>query len=58
MNPGMNKEQVVAYLKILNFPLGLLIKFNEVLIKHGTQRVLNLNYRTVQSLFVSSRLCC
>ena len=53
MKAGMNDEQVVAYLKILNFPLGLLINFNEVLIKHGTQRVLNLNYRTVQSLSAS-----
>ena len=58
MKAGMNDEQVITYLKILNFHLGLLINFNEVLIKHGTQRVLNLNYRTVQSLFVSSRLCC
>ena len=43
----VHKAQVITYLKILNFPLGLLINFNEVLIKHGIQRVLNLSYRTV-----------
>ncbi len=43
MNVGMNNEQVITYLKILNFPLGLLINFNEVLIKHGIQGVLNLS---------------
>lgn len=38
----IHKAQVITYLKLLHFPLGLLINFNEVLIKHGIQRVLNL----------------
>ena len=41
----VHKAQVITYLKILNFPLGLLINFNEVLIKNGIDRVLNLNHR-------------
>ena len=44
--PG-HKARVITYLKILNFPLGLLINFNEVLIKHGIQRVLNLGHRPI-----------
>ena len=38
----IHKAQVITYLKLLRFPLGLLINFNEVLIKHGIQRVLNI----------------
>jgi GxxExxY protein len=38
----VHKAQVITYLKLLRFPLGLLINFNEVLIKHGIQRVLNI----------------
>jgi GxxExxY protein len=41
----VHKAQVITYLKILNLPLGLLINFNEVLIKNGIDRVLNLNHR-------------
>jgi GxxExxY protein len=37
----VNKAQVITYLKILKLPLGLLINFNEPLIKDGIQRVLN-----------------
>jgi GxxExxY protein len=37
----VHKAQVITYLKVLNLPLGLLINFNEVLIKDGIQRVLN-----------------
>jgi len=37
----VHKAQVITYLKILRLPLGLLINFNEVLIKDGIQRVLN-----------------
>lgn len=37
----VHKAQVITYLKILKLPLGLLINFNEVLIKDGIQRVLN-----------------
>jgi len=33
--------QLVTYLRLKKFPLGLLINFNEVLIKNGIHRVLN-----------------
>lgn len=33
--------QVITYLRLKKFPLGLLINFNEVLIKHGIHRILN-----------------
>jgi len=39
----IHKAQVITYLKLMRLPLGLLINFNEVLIKHGIQRVLNLH---------------
>ena len=39
----IHKAQVITYLKLTHLPLGLLINFNEVLIKHGIQRVLNLH---------------
>lgn len=38
----IHKAQVITYLKLMRLPLGLLINFNEVLIKHGIQRILNL----------------
>jgi len=38
----IHKAQVITHLKLMHFPLGLLINFNEVLIKDGIQRVLNL----------------
>ncbi len=38
----VHKAQVITYLKVLNLPLGLLINFNEVLIKDGIQRILNI----------------
>lgn len=38
----VHKAQVITYLKILDLPLGLLINFNEVLIKDGIRRVLNI----------------
>ena len=37
----LHTAQVITYLRLKKFPLGLLINFNEVLIKHGIQRVLN-----------------
>jgi GxxExxY protein len=37
----VHKAQIITYLKILKLPLGLLINFNEVLIKTGIQRILN-----------------
>ena len=37
----VHTAQVITYLRLKRFPLGLLINFNEVLIKHGIHRVLN-----------------
>ena len=39
----VHQAQVITYLKILRLPLGLLINFNEVLIKQGLHRILNLH---------------
>lgn len=38
----VHKAQVITYFKLMRLPLGLMINFNEVLIKHGIHRVLNL----------------
>jgi len=38
----VHKAQVITYLKIMKLPLGLLINFNEVLVKDGIQRILNI----------------
>jgi len=35
------KKQILTYLKLTNLKLGLLINFNEELIKHGISRVVN-----------------
>ncbi|MBN8248714.1 MAG: GxxExxY protein [Verrucomicrobia bacterium] len=45
----VHKAQVITYLKVLNLPLGLLINFNEVLIKDGLRRVLNLRHDATRS---------
>lgn len=37
----VNAKQVLTYLKITNYKLGLLINFNEVLIKNGITRIVN-----------------
>jgi GxxExxY protein len=37
----VHTAQVITYIRLKKFPLGLLINFNEVLIKHGIHRVLN-----------------
>jgi GxxExxY protein len=37
----IHTAQVITYLRLKKFPLGLLINFNEILIKHGIHRVLN-----------------
>jgi len=39
----VHQAQVITYLKILRLPLALLINFNEVLIKDGIHRILNLH---------------
>lgn len=38
----IHKAQVITYLKLLHLPLGLLINFNEILIKDGIRRIPNL----------------
>ena len=37
----VHQAQVITYLKLLSQPLGLLFNFNESLLKHGMQRVIN-----------------
>jgi GxxExxY protein len=37
----VHTAQVVTYLRLKRFPLGLLINFNEVLVKHGIHSILN-----------------
>jgi GxxExxY protein len=37
----IHKAQLITYLKILGHPLGLLVNFNEVLIKDGIHRIFN-----------------
>lgn len=37
----VHAAQVITYLRLQRFPLGLLINFNEVLIKNGIHRILN-----------------
>ena len=39
----IHEAQLLTYLRLSKVAVGLLINFNEVLIKHGIQRVLNLN---------------
>ncbi|PQP34874.1 GxxExxY protein [Desulfobacteraceae bacterium SEEP-SAG9] len=37
----IHKKQLLTYLKLTNRPLGLLINFNEVMLKDGITRVIN-----------------
>jgi GxxExxY protein len=37
----VHKKQVLTYLKLTGFKLGLLINFNEALIKNGIARIVN-----------------
>lgn len=37
----IHKAQLITYLKLTGLPLGLLINFNEVLVKDGIRRILN-----------------
>ena len=41
----VHEAQIITYLKVLNFRLGLPINFNVPLVKQGIHRVLNLTYR-------------
>lgn len=55
----VHTAQVITYLRLKKFPLGLLINFNEVLIKHGIHRILKCAPFTRRSLdLVSLLLCC
>ncbi|HEY1661490.1 MAG TPA: GxxExxY protein [Verrucomicrobiae bacterium] len=46
----VHRAQVITYLRLKKFPLGLLINFNEVLIKDGIHRVLNVPRSPQESL--------
>ena len=37
----IHKKQLLTYLKLANKPLGLLINFNEILLKDGITRIIN-----------------
>ena len=37
----VHKKQLLTYLKLANKPLGLLINFNEVMLKNGITRIIN-----------------
>jgi GxxExxY protein len=36
----IHKAQLLSYMKLLNKPLGLLINFNEILLKNGLHRLI------------------
>lgn len=38
---GIHKKQLLTYLKLTHKPLGLLINFNEILLKDGITRIIN-----------------
>ena len=38
---SVHTKQVLTYLRLLNIKLGLLINFNEALIKYGIKRIVN-----------------
>ena len=38
---GIHKKQLLTYLKLTHNPLGLLINFNEILLKDGITRIIN-----------------
>ncbi len=40
---AVHRAQLLSYLRLANFPSGLLINFNVPLLKDGIKRVLNLN---------------
>lgn len=46
----VHTAQVITYLRLKKFPLGLLINFNEVLFKHGIHRVLNVPRSPAENL--------
>jgi GxxExxY protein len=38
---GVHKKQLFTYLRLAKKPLGLLINFNEILLKNGIVRIIN-----------------
>jgi GxxExxY protein len=40
-NKDIHKKQLLTYLRLARKPLGLLINFNEVLLKNGITRIIN-----------------
>lgn len=46
----IHTAQVITYLRLKKFPLGLLINVNEVLIKNGIHRILNVPRRPEETL--------
>ena len=40
LNP-VHRAQLLTYLKLTGYPVGLLINFNVQLLKHGVRRLLN-----------------
>jgi GxxExxY protein len=38
---AIHKKQLLTYLRLANKPLGLLINFNETLLKNGITRIIN-----------------
>ncbi len=54
----VHTAQVITYLRLKTFPLGVLINFNEVLIKHGIHRVLNVPRSPDERLNLAPLLLC
>ena len=44
INP-VHKKQVLTYLKLMNIQIGLLINFNEELLKNGIKRLYNNHFK-------------
>jgi GxxExxY protein len=38
---SLHKKQLLTYLRIADKPLGLLINFNEIMLKNGITRIIN-----------------
>lgn len=41
---AVHKKQLLTYLRLANKPIGLLVNFNEVLLKNGITRLLNSHF--------------
>lgn len=55
----LHQAQLISYLRLVNFPLGLLINFNVPLIRDGIHRILNLRWQNTPSpSFAPSLLRC